>query len=84
MNIDSNTPDSLYCQSDTDLYPPCRACDYANLNVIPEGRVSNTISKGSNYKFSPNIDFLKCCKGITGSLNDLSKHWCKQELRWRT
>ena len=51
MNIDSNTPDSSYCQSDTDLYPPPAGhVIMRNLNVILEGRVSNAISKGSNYK----------------------------------
>ena len=50
MNIDSNTPDSSYCQSDTDLHPPAGHVIMRNLNVIPEGRVSDAISKGSNYK----------------------------------
>ena len=77
MDIDSITPDSSYCQSDTDLYPPAGHVSMHNLNDIPEGRVSNTPPP-------PNIDFLKCCKGITGSLNVFSNHWCKQESRWCT
>ena len=42
MDIDSITPDSSYCQSDTDLYPPAGHVIMHNLNDIPEGRVSNT------------------------------------------
>ena len=42
INIDSITPDSSYCQSDTDLYPPAGHVVMHNLNDIPEGRVSNT------------------------------------------
>ena len=50
-----------------------------NLNVIPDARVRNIISKGPNYRFLSNIDFLKCRREITASLNDLSNRWYKQE-----
>ena len=50
-----------------------------NLNVIPDARVRNIISKGPKYRFSSNIDFPKCRREITASLNDLSNRWCKRE-----
>ena len=50
-----------------------------NLNVIPDARVRNIISKGPKYRFPSNIDFLKCRREIAASLNDFSNRWCKQE-----
>ena len=50
-----------------------------NLNVIPDARVRNIISKGAKYRFPSNIDFPKCRREITASLNDFSNGWCKQE-----
>ena len=48
-----------------------------NLNVIPDARVCNIISKGPKYRFPSNIDFSKCCREIAASLNDF--RWCKRE-----
>ena len=48
-----------------------------NLNVIPDARVCNIISKGPIYRFPFNIDFPKCRREITSSLNDLSSRWFK-------
>ena len=50
-----------------------------NLNVIPDARVSNIISKCPKYRFPSNIDFPKCRKKIAASLNDFSNRWCKRE-----
>ena len=50
-----------------------------NLNVIPDTRVRNIISKGTKYRFPSNIDFPKCRREIAASLNDFSNRWCKQE-----
>ena len=50
-----------------------------NLNVISDARVRNIISKGPKYRFASNIDFSKCRREITASLNDLSDRWCKRE-----
>ena len=50
-----------------------------NLNVIPDARVRNIISKGPKYRFASNIDFPKCPREIAASLNDFSNHWCKRE-----
>ena len=50
-----------------------------NLNVIPDARVRNIISKGPKYRFPSNIDFPKCRREIAVSLNDLSNCWCKRE-----
>ena len=50
-----------------------------NLDVIPDARVRNIISKSHKYKFPSNIDFPKCRREIAASLNDFSNHWCKQE-----
>ena len=44
----------------------------ANLNIIPDDRVRNIISKGPKYRFPSNIDFLKCRREIAASLNDFS------------
>ena len=41
-----------------------------NLNVIPDARVRNIISKGPRYRFLSNIDFPKCRRKIAASLND--------------
>ena len=48
-----------------------------NLNVIPDARVRNIISKGPKYFFPSNIAFPKCRREIAASLNDLSIRWCK-------
>ena len=50
-----------------------------NLNVIPDGRVRNIISKGPKYRFPSNIDFPKCRSEIAVSLNDFSNRWRKRE-----
>ena len=50
-----------------------------NLNVIPDARVRNIISKGHKYRFPSNIDFSKCRREIAASLNDFGNRWCKQE-----
>ena len=49
-----------------------------NLNVIPDARVRNIISKGPKYRFPSNIDFPKCPREIAASLNDFSNRWCKR------
>ena len=50
-----------------------------NINVIPDARVRNIISKGPKYRFPSNIDFPKCRREIAASLNDFSNPWCKRE-----
>ena len=50
-----------------------------NLNVIPDARVRNIISKGPKYRFPSNIDFPKCRREIAASLNGFRNRWCKQE-----
>ena len=42
------------------------------LNVIPDAKVRNIISKGPKYRFPSNIDFSKCRREIAASLNDFS------------
>ena len=46
IDIDSNTPDSLDCQNSNYLYPSAVHVITGNLNVIPDARVRNIISKG--------------------------------------
>ena len=50
-----------------------------NLNVSPDARVRNNISKGSKYRFPSNIYFAKCRTEITASLNDFNNRCCKRE-----
>ena len=50
-----------------------------NLNVIPDARVRNIISKGPKYRFPYNLDFPTCRREIAASLNDFSNSWCKRE-----
>ena len=50
-----------------------------NLNVIPDARVHNIISKGPKYRLPSNIDFLKCGRKIAAFLNDFSNRWCEWE-----
>ena len=50
-----------------------------NLNIIPDTRVRNIISKGPKYRFPSNIDFPKCRREDAASLNDFSNRWCKWE-----
>ena len=50
-----------------------------NLNVIPDARVRNIISKGPKYRFPSNIIFPKCRREIVASLDDFSIQWCKWE-----
>ena len=39
-----------------------------NLNVIPDARARNIISKGPKYRFPSNFDFPKCRREITAFL----------------
>ena len=48
-----------------------------NLNVNPDARVHNIISKSPKYRFPSNIDFSKCHREVAASLNDFSNRWCK-------
>ena len=41
-----------------------------NLNVIPDARVRNIISKGPKYRFPSYIDFPKFRREIAASLNE--------------
>ena len=79
LDIDSNTPASLDCKNSNYLYPSAGHVITGSLNVIPDARVRNIISKGPKYRFPSNIDFSKCRREIAASLNDLSNHWCKRE-----
>ena len=74
IDINSNTPASWDCQNSNYLYPSA-----GNLNVIPDARVRNIISKSPKYRFPSNIDFSKCRREIPASLNDLSNRWCRRE-----
>ena len=51
-----------------------------NLNVIPDARVRNIISKGPKYRFPSDIDFPKCQREIAASLNEFCNRWCKREM----
>ena len=42
-----------------------------NLNVIPDTRVRNIISKGPKYSLTSNIDFPKCHREMAASLMTL-------------
>ena len=79
LDIDSNTPTSLDCKNSNYLYPSAGHVITGNLNVIPDARVRNIISKGPKYRFPSNIDFSKCRREIAASLNDFSNRWCKRE-----
>ena len=46
FNKNFNTPDSWDCQNSNDLYPSAGHVIVGNLNVIPDARVCNIISKG--------------------------------------
>ena len=49
INLDSITPDSGDCQNSNYLYPSAGHVITGNLNVIPDPRVSNSISKGTKF-----------------------------------
>ena len=57
LDIDSNTPVSRDCKNSNYLYPSAGHVITGNLNVIPDARVRNIISKGPKYRFPSNIDF---------------------------
>ena len=46
------------------LYPPVGHVFTGNLNVIPDARVRNIISKGPKYRFPSNIEIPKCHREI--------------------
>ena len=50
-----------------------------NLNVVPDSRVHDFISKGPTYRLPSKIDFIKCRRQIAISLNDFSNRWHKRE-----
>ena len=79
LDIDSNTPASWDFKNSNYLYPSAGHVITGNLNVIPDARVRNIISKGPKYRFPSNIDFSKCRREIAASLNDFSNRWCKRE-----
>ena len=79
ININSNTPDSCDCQNSNYLYPPAGHVITDYLNVNPDGRVRNIISKGPKYRFPSNFDFPKCHREMAASLNDFGNRWCKRE-----
>ena len=51
IDIGSNTPASLDCQNSNYSYPFAGHVITGNLNVIPDARVCNIISKGPKYRF---------------------------------
>ena len=57
IDIDSYTPDSSDCDNSNYLYPSAGHVITGNLNVIPDARVPNIISKGPKYRFPSYIDF---------------------------
>ena len=61
------------------LYPSAGHVITGSLNVVPDAKVRNIISKGPKYRLPSNIDFSKCRREITASLNDFSNHWCKRK-----
>ena len=62
------------------IYIPHTGCVITgNLNVIPDARVHNIISKGPQYRFPSNINFPKCGRELAASLNDFSNLACKRE-----
>ena len=79
IDIDSNTPDSWDCQNSNYLYPSAGHVIKGILNVIPDARVRNIISKGPKYRLLSNIDLPKCRREIAASLNDFIYRWCKRE-----
>ena len=79
IDIDSNTPDSWDCQNSNHLYPSAGHVITGNLNLIPDAKVRNIISKGPKYRLPSNIDFPKCRREIAASLNDFSKRCFKRE-----
>ena len=49
------------------------------LNVIPDARVRDIISKGPKDRLPSNIDFPKCHREIASSFNDFKNRKCKRE-----
>ena len=80
IDIDSNTPDSWDCLNSNYLYPSAGHVITGNLNIIPDTRVRNIISNAPKYRFPSNIDFPKCRREISTSLNDFSNHWCNGKV----
>ena len=62
-----------------------------SINVIPDARVCNIISKSPKHRFPCSIDFPKRSREIAASLNEFSNRWCKREnvepdasKKWKT
>ena len=53
--------------------------DKLTIEYIPDARARNITSIGPTYRFPSNIDFPKCRRETTASLNDFSNRWCKWE-----
>ena len=79
LDIDSSAPASWDCKDSNYLYPSAGRVITGGLNVIPDARVRNIISRGPGYRFPSNIDFSGCRREIAASLNDFSNRWCKRE-----
>ena len=63
----------MYC------YPTAGHIITDNLNIIPDSRIQNIISKGPKYRFPSNFDFNKCREEIAAALNEFGNRWCKRE-----
>ena len=48
------------------------------LEIIPDSRIRNIVSKGPKYRFPSLIDFNRCREEIASALNDFGNRWCKR------
>ena len=59
------------------IYPSAGHVVTGNLNIIPDSRIRNNVSKGPKYRFPYHIDFN--IEETASALNDFGNRWCKQE-----
>ena len=79
LDIDANAPNSRECNDSKFIYPSAGHVVIGNLNIIPDSRIHNIVSKCPKYRFPSHIDFNRCREDIASALNDFGNRWCKRE-----
>ena len=78
LDIHANTPSSCDCKDFKFIYPSTCHVITGNLEIIPDSRIRNIVSKGPKYRFPSKIDFNKCREEIASALNDFGNRWSRR------
>ena len=54
-----------------------RICYHWKLQIIPDARIRNIVSKGPKYEIPSHIDFSRCREEIASAISDLCNRGVK-------